>query len=90
MRTVELKTAYHWNCEDCGCDNFAVGIKAEFAPGEREESYREYHDLASYETLPENWEQFEMVCIPEKVICKSCKVEFLTYHEVENQDDECL
>lgn len=88
MKTVELKMAYHWNCEDCGADNFAVAARAEFAPGEREELYRDYHGMASYETLPENWEQFELVSIPEIVTCTDCKAEFKTIHEMENP--ECL
>lgn len=87
MKTVELKTAYHWNCEECGADNFSVGMKAEFGPGEREESFREFHDMASYEELPENWEKFEMVCIPETVTCKECKAKFSAVNEVENREE---
>lgn len=85
MKPVELKTAYHWNCEECGADNFAVAIKEEFGPGEREEAFRDYHGLASYEVLPDNWEHFEMVSIPEKVKCKGCQSEFATVHELEDK-----
>ena len=83
MRTVELNTAYHWNCDDCGADNFSVAVHVEFAPGEHELAYRRLNDLDEWAELPDHWEQFELVTIPATVKCSECGAEFATVEDVE-------
>lgn len=82
--TVELKTAYHWNCEECGADNFTLPQKAEFADDdEREECYRHFNEIDSFGSLPDDWRDFEMVHIPSQVTCKECGAVFTTIDERE-------
>ncbi len=82
-RTVELKTAYHWHCEECGVENFALPRKAELTDDEAEEAYRLYHYLDSYSPLPDDWRQFEIVEIPDVVECDQCYAKFATKDERE-------
>lgn len=88
MRTVELKTAYHWNCDECGADNFDLGIKPEFGPGEKEEFFRNIHGLEDFSELPEDWEKFEAVAIPDVVTCCECGEVFATIDERLMEDDD--
>ncbi len=81
MRSVELQTAYHWHCDDCGAENFAMPVKAEFGPGEREEAYRQYHEMEEFEELPDHWQDFEMVMLPHTVTCSQCATEFRAIDE---------
>ena len=81
MRRVELKTAYHWNCDECGADNFALPVKAELTDEKREEVFREIHQLQEWDTLPPDWQYFELVQIPNVVACSSCRTQFSTIDE---------
>lgn len=81
MKTVELKTAYHWHCEECAYENFEMPQKAELNDESREDAFRHFHQLDAWAELPERWDQFEMVCIPDIVICNDCKAEFSTIDE---------
>ena len=81
MKTVELKTAYHWNCEECGADNFDLGQKVEMTEEQREQCFREYESLEIWEELPEDWQLFELAEISTTVKCKDCGTEFLTMDE---------
>lgn len=82
---VELKTAYHWHCEECGEENFALPQKAELTDEDRESAYREFHDLEDFATLPAEWRQFEMVWIPHSVTCKSCAFTYATMDETSGE-----
>ena len=91
VKFVELKTAYHWYCEQCGADNFALPMKAELTPEMREKTYREMHNLKEeWIPLPEGWDNFQMVQIPFFVRCSSCGMEFSTKDErwLPPNDDE--
>jgi hypothetical protein len=81
MQKVELKTAYFWWCEECGEVNFALPKKAELTEDGKEEAYREYHGLSPWDELPDGWQDFELVMIPETVHCQKCGREFATYDE---------
>lgn len=83
MRTVELNTAYHWHCDDCGADNFSLALRVEFPPGEHEQAYRHLNDLDDWADLPEDWDQFELVTIPTTVQCSECGREFATVEDIE-------
>lgn len=78
LQTVELQTAYRWICEDCGREHFAMPIKAEFGDGEKEAAYREMNDIDDWDLLPEGWDNFEMMSIPEAVACGDCGAMFGT------------
>jgi rubredoxin len=81
MKIVELKTAYHWNCDACGADNFDVPQKAELTEEDREQAYREIHELGEWEDLPENWREFELVTLPDQVTCEQCGETYFTRDE---------
>ncbi len=78
MKTVELQTAFHWYCEECSYENFALPQKAELNDEAREAAFRQFHQLDEWAELPEQWAQFEIVCVPDIVICNDCKTEFNT------------
>lgn len=71
-RTAELGMAFHWYCDDCGRLNFCLPIRPELTDDEREDIYRQMHNLEAYESLPEHWEQFHTCCIPDTVQCDEC------------------
>lgn len=90
MQTVELKTAYWWHCEECAAENFTMPMKAEMTDSDAEELFRESHSLHEWESLPDNYRDFEMVCIPDEVTCSECGTNFATKDEraddTESQD----
>ena len=73
---VELRTAFHWFCENCGRANFSLPQKMEFAPGEREAVFRELQEWDEAEPLPDGWEEFDMLEMPERVTCEFCGESF--------------
>jgi hypothetical protein len=81
MKSVELKTAYFWTCEECYHDNFAYPVKAELTDDEAEEIFRQMNEMDQFEQLPENWRDFEMIQIPDMVTCSTCKTKFETLDE---------
>lgn len=81
MQTVELKSAYCWHCEDCGFTNFDLPQKAELTDEDREAAYRKFHDLSEFSRLPEGWQDFELVMIPDTVTCPNCHREFKAIDE---------
>ena len=80
-KVVELKSAFHWHCDQCGESNFALPQKAEMTDDDAEYAYRRFHDLDDWCELPADWRQFEMVSIPSKVTCSRCEGVFLTMDE---------
>lgn len=81
MQVVELKSAYHWHCENCAAENFALPAKAELTDEEAEYAYRRFHDLEDFAPLPDGWREFEMVQVPSKVVCSQCQTQFRTIDE---------
>ena len=81
MQVVELKTAYHWHCEVCSEENFALPKKAELTDDERERTFRHFHDMEDFEQLPDGWESFEIVEVPNTVQCIACRTSFKTVDE---------
>lgn len=81
MNRVELRTAFHWHCDDCGADNFALPRKAELTDEDAESAYRKHHMLDKWEELPADWRDFEMVQIPSRVHCSHCGSMFDTENE---------
>lgn len=75
---VELRSAFHWFCEACGRTNFSLPAKMEFAPGEKAGIFREVQGLDDDTPLPDGWEAFEMMEMPERVKCEVCGAEFDT------------
>jgi ribosomal protein L37AE/L43A len=81
MQTVERRTAYHWHCEECAKENFALPQKVEMTEQERQVAYRRFYDLEDWRPLPEGWHEFELVHIPEVVTCSECGATFRTIDE---------
>lgn len=78
-RTVELKNAFWWYCDDCSSKNFDHAVDAEFNDDdEREEVFRAFNDLEEWEDLPDNWRDFELMSSPRFVTCQSCSARFST------------
>lgn len=73
---ARLLTAYVWDCEHCGAENFARAVVAELCDDHREELYRHFHHLEAWEELPTRWREFEIVTHPDTVTCRSCGMEF--------------
>lgn len=88
LQTVELKTAYHWLCEECGRDNYSLPMKMEFAPGEKEEYFRKFHRMEAFEELPDEWEMFECVHIPDEVECQACHAVFKAIDQRLGEEEE--
>jgi len=81
MDTVELKTAYHWHCEECAAANFSLPMVLELTEEEAETVYRDYYRLQEYDELPEDWRSFKLVYIPKTVKCAECNMEYKTMDE---------
>lgn len=79
--SVELQMAYHWHCDECGQSNFSMPIKAEFALGEKEEAFRKVNEVDEWSELPDGWQDFECVTLPDTVSCSRCGTEFDTVDE---------
>ncbi len=83
--SVVLRTAFVWCCEECGQEHFCHSMKAEFAPGEKEECFRGMHFLEPDEPLPDKWDEFELVETPKEVTCTRCNSVYdcLDDHDIE-------
>ena len=67
MKTVELRTAYAFDCEECGRENFVRAVVHEFSVEERTEMM---------EMFGEDQVDGEFVSVPETVQCSFCGCEF--------------
>lgn len=81
MKTATLKTAYYWDCDECGHRNFALPISAEVSDDLLEQCYRDFFDMEEWQELPDSWRQFEMVKIPAEVTCQTCCETFAAYDD---------
>lgn len=73
---ARLFSAYSWDCDNCGAENFERAVTADLTDDEREEAFRHFHDLEPWTPLPEGWREFELVTSPTVVTCRSCGMEF--------------
>jgi predicted nucleic acid-binding Zn ribbon protein len=76
MKSVELRPAYQWTCEECGQDNFAAAICPDFSEEDMQEM-RDDHGIQPWETGV--WLQ-----MPTVVTCQHCFTVFSTDHYEEN------
>lgn len=90
MKSVELRTAYCWHCDECSELNFCESVIYETTEAEKEEVYRYFHDLEDYDELPDNWRDFQTVCKPGIVKCRQCNTEFETEDEVDPDEEWTL
>lgn len=88
MKTVELRTAYCWHCDECSELNFSESVLYECSNEEKEDMYRYFHDMDEWDALPEGWQQFQTVCSPETVKCSKCGVEFNAIDERDADEDD--
>lgn len=75
---ARLLTAYVWDCDSCGAENFERSAVAELCDEDREEMFRHFHELDQWAELPEHWRDFQIVTRPDAVKCCECGVEFTT------------
>lgn len=73
---ARLLSAYVWDCDECGAENFERAIVAEMHEEEREEMFRSFHDLDEWAELPDGWRDFQMVTRPDAVKCRTCGATF--------------
>ena len=81
---ARLLTAYVWDCEECGSENFERAITAEIVDEDREAIFRQFHQMDPWEPLPEGWRDFQLVTRPDSVTCCKCGTEF----DAEDDRDE--
>jgi hypothetical protein len=84
-RTVELKPAYHWLCDDCGETNFIAASYFEMTTERKEEMLRGQLGLNSWDPLPDAWQNMGLIRVPTKVVCKKCSAEFSAIDEGDNE-----
>lgn len=81
MRTVELRQAFMWTCDECGAENFARAIAVESkTQQEVEEQIRGDLGLEEYESIPEG-HGGQFVMAPTTVTCTHCCTEYETTEE---------
>ncbi len=73
---ARMLTAYVWDCDDCGHENFVRAQVAEIVDEDREELFRKFHGMEAYEPLPDGWREFQMVTHPDIVLCRECEHAF--------------
>lgn len=66
-RTIELHTAYAFDCDECGHENFVRAVVHEFSPEEKEEMQEEFGESGA---------TGDFVSIPSIVRCSHCGCEF--------------
>ena len=72
MKSIELRPAYVWDCDECAYENFATGVVDGMSPDELEE-LREEHGISEFD-------EGHWVIMPEIVTCKNCGAQFKTEH----------
>ena len=77
MKTIELRPAYVWDCEECGEENFARGLVPECA--------KEDMEFIKEELGIHPDDDSGLVMMPVEVVCAFCKVRFITKHMRESE-----
>jgi predicted nucleic acid-binding Zn ribbon protein len=67
MKTIELRPAHTWDCDDCGRENFCRGVVAEPSEDERREME---------ETTGEAFVMGHWMTAPDEVTCAHCGATF--------------
>ena len=70
MKQIELRTAYTYDCDDCGRENFVRAAVHELSADEKYEMAVEHGDFSG--------ESGQWVTIPEEVTCSFCGSRFTT------------
>lgn len=90
MRRVELQLAHSWHCDECSELNFCVPEIPELTDEDREEVFRKLNNVEDYEELPDDWDQFDVLGIPETVTCSKCGSTFEAYEDTGFDINELL
>ena len=67
---IQLRPAYAWDCESCGCANFENGLIPEMSDDDLAEM-RDEHGI-------QPWEAGNFIEMPSAVTCPQCGAEFET------------
>jgi hypothetical protein len=85
---VEMRHAYQWTCESCGCDQFETAMVAEFNEEDRLETAKRCGLIEEFATeVPEEL-QGDFVTHPERVTCNNCGASFETKDPHDDEDGE--
>ena len=69
---VEMRPAYEWTCEECGRNQFASCMVAEWSQEDRLEQARQAGLIDRYETEVPEGLRGDFVTYPDAVECQSC------------------
>ena len=70
-KSVDLRPAFAWTCDNCGKDNYCEGIIPDVK--EITPDIPELEELNKLEGARSAW-----IMIPNKVMCNNCKAMFIT------------
>lgn len=73
---VELHSAFQWDCDECGCENFCRGVTAELNEEDKQ------HMIEDHGVDPEYCGTGDWMLAPETVKCDHCGAEFETEEQV--------
>lgn len=79
-KTVELREAFAWTCDECGRDNFETAIHLESLDSDKElidQTLRETLGLNEFEEIPPEYKG-EFLAVPVNVSCRYCEEEYET------------
>jgi hypothetical protein len=88
MKKVELHSAYVWDCDECGTENFVRAVTIDLNPDDEEDA--KAIEALYPEGVPEGAGVKAMTC-PNRVVCKHCKTEFKSespHQTLEDEDDQ--
>lgn len=74
MDTVELHTAFMWDCNECGTENFERAIRPELSEEEIQEMREDFD-------LQEGEEGFFLMA-PKEVVCSTCGTKYQTEEQI--------
>lgn len=73
MKTAELHTAYQWDCEECGQENFCRAVVWEITQDDAAFMQEQYGEAPEGPWTTGNW-----VSVPAEVTCSRCGMTFAT------------
>lgn len=89
MKSIELHSAYVWDCDHCGGENFLVAVETDLDEPSAKAVLREGRDsmvvidpqfgcIVDDDAAGTNWMVARVVLAPKFVTCEHCGTEFAT------------